>query len=145
MTLSPTRNTRAPWRRSGMPSRYGARACCNSMLRLPAPAGPRCIGVSTWMSRVATPNRAGIRRATTSTTISAVASGFLGGEEEEVRVLAEHRRLPGVDAVGVDDHPGLGGLPEDLRQPYPGNGLGGQHVAEHLAGTHRRQLVDVAD
>jgi hypothetical protein len=74
-----------------------------------------------------------------------VASGSSAAKRKKVRVLFEHRRLPGVDAVGVDDHPGLGGLPEDLRQPYPGNGLGGQHVAEHLAGTHRRQLVDVAD
>jgi hypothetical protein len=60
-------------------------------------------------------------------------------------VLAEHRGLAGVDPVRVDHHPGLLGLPEDLRQPDPGDGVGGQHVAQHLPGADRGQLVHIPD
>jgi hypothetical protein len=46
-----TRKFKGLRRHRRAPSRYGARACCSTVLRLPAPAGPRCIGVRTWMSR----------------------------------------------------------------------------------------------
>jgi hypothetical protein len=75
----------------------------------------------------------------------AVAVGLVGGEQEEVGVLAEHRGLAGVDPVRVDHHPGLLGLPEDLGEPDPGDGVGGQHVAQHLPGADRGQLVHVTD
>jgi hypothetical protein len=53
--------------------------------------------------------------------------------------------LAGVDPVRVDHHPGLLGLAEDLCQRDPGDGVGGEHVAQHLPGADRGQLVDVAD
>ena len=81
---------------------------------MPAPAGPRCIGASTWMSRGGMPN---LRRDPPGDQVDHPLGGGLGlvgGEQEEVGVLAEHRGLAGVDPVRVDHHPGLLGLPEDL-------------------------------
>src|SRR5690606_32864509 len=71
--------------------------------------------------------------------------GFLAGEQEEVGVAGGVRGQAGVDAVGVDDDAGLLGLAEDLREPYAGDGGGGEQVAQHLAGADGGQLVDVAD
>jgi hypothetical protein len=45
--------------------------------------------------------------------------GILLGEQEEVVQAAGHRRLAGVDAVDVGDHPALLGLAEDVSQPHP--------------------------
>src|SRR5215467_53310 len=73
--LSPRRNTRPPYHFSGVPSCCGVRACCSRALRLPAPVGPRWVGVSTWTSRTgSSANLAGMRRATMSTTSLAVSS-----------------------------------------------------------------------
>jgi hypothetical protein len=71
--------------------------------------------------------------------------GLVGAEQEEVGVLPEHRRPPGVDPVRVDHHPRLLGLPEDLGEPDPGDGVGGQHITQHLPGTDRGQLVHITD
>jgi hypothetical protein len=71
--------------------------------------------------------------------------GVVTAEPEEVAEAAERGLVPGVDPVRVDHDPGLLGLPEDLRQPHHRQRPGGEHVAQHLAGPDRRQLVDVAD
>jgi hypothetical protein len=55
------------------------------------------------------------------------------------------RRLPGVDAMGVGDHPTLLGLAEHLGEPDPGQPLGGQQIPQHLPGADAGELVDVAD
>ena len=55
------------------------------------------------------------------------------------------RRLPGVDAMGVGDHPALLGLAEHLGEPDPGQPLGGQQIPQHLPGADAGELVDVAD
>ena len=91
------------------------------------------------------PNRRGIRSGHQVDHPLRGGVGLVGGEQEEVGVLAEHRGLAGVDPVRVDHHPGLLGLPEDLGEPDPGDGVGGEHVAQHLPGADRGQLVHVAD
>jgi len=54
--------------------------------------------------------------------------GVFAGEQEEVGQARSVGWFAGVDAVGVDDHPGLGCLPEDLGESYPGHGVGGEEV-----------------
>jgi hypothetical protein len=68
------------------------------------------------------------------------------GEQEEVIQAAGDRVLAGVDAVGVGHHhPALLGLAEHMGQAHPGQGVGGEQVAEDLAGADAWELVDVAD
>ena len=71
--------------------------------------------------------------------------GGLAGEPVEVAEAGQLRDLAVVDAVGVDDDAGPPGLAEDLGQSHPRDGAGGEQVAQHLAGAHRGELVDVAD
>ena len=55
--------------------------------------------------------------------------GGVAGEPEEIAEAGQLRAGPGVDAVGVDDDAGLLGLAEDLGEPHPGDGVGGEQVA----------------
>ena len=71
--------------------------------------------------------------------------GVVAGEQEEVGQSLEQGWAAGVDAVGVGDHAGLGGLTEDLGQPYPGDAGGGEEVSQDFAGADGGKLVDVAD
>ena len=74
--------------------------------------------------------------------------GVVGLHEVEVAVavgLAEIRHLALVDAVGADDDPARGRLPEDLGQAHDRHGAGGDDVGQHLSRADRWQLVDVAD
>ena len=79
------------------------------------------------------PNRPGMRRATRSTTRAAVASRLVGGEQEEVRVLAEHRGLAALIRCALTTAPGLLGLAEDGGQPDR-EWCRRQDVAQHLPG-----------
>jgi hypothetical protein len=45
--------------------------------------------------------------------------------------------------MGVGDNPALGRLAEDLGQPHDRHRTRADDVGEHLAGSGRRQLVDV--
>ena len=63
----------------------GVMASCSAVLSAAAPAGPRCIGVTTWMSRrghVHGQPGGGV--------------GVVGVEQEEVRKTAQLRVLAGV-------------------------------------------------
>jgi len=71
--------------------------------------------------------------------------GVVAGEQEEIRQALEQGWAAGVDAMRVGDDAGLGGLAEDLGQPHPRNGGGGEQIAQHLAGADRGKLVDVPD
>ena len=57
--------------------------------------------------------------------LAGVQAGVLGGSQRtgRSRRARQLRGLAGVDPVGVDHHPGLRGLPEDLGQPDPGDRL----------------------
>jgi hypothetical protein len=77
-----------------------------------------------------------------------VQAGVLGGvaaEPVEVVKAGEVRGVALIDAVRVDDDAGLLGLAEDLGETHPGDGVGGEEVAQDFAGAHGRELVDVAD
>ena len=50
-----------------------------------------------------------------------------------------------VDAKGAGDDATLGGLPEHFGEVHHRHGGGRDDVGQHLAGTDRRKLVDVAD
>ena len=50
-----------------------------------------------------------------------------------------------VDPMGVDNDPALGGLAEDLGQADDRHPPRVNNIRQHLAGTDRGQLVDVAD
>ena len=87
----------------------------------------------------------GIRRATMSTTSSAVASGSSTGKRKKSGCSPNAGGWPALIRCALTTTPDSLGLAEDLRQPYPGDGVGGEQVAQHLAGADRGQLVDVAD
>jgi hypothetical protein len=57
-----------------------------------------------------------------TSTVSRGGLGVLAGEQEEIRHAHEQWRSTGVDPVRVGDHPGVGGLPEHLRQTMDGRG-----------------------
>lgn len=61
------------------------------------------------------------------------------------RVRAAKGKLALVDAVGVDHDHALAGLAVDVRQAYGGDHAALDHVAQHIARAHRRQLVFIAD
>jgi len=72
--------------------------------------------------------------------------GLDGVDEEEVRALrcGQLRHGALVDAVRVGDDPARGRLAEHLRQPDHRDGARADHVGQHLARPHARQLVHVA-
>jgi hypothetical protein len=49
-----------------------------------------------------------------------------------------------IDAMGRGNDPTLRGLPKHLGEPHHRHGARRDNVGQHLAGTHRRKLVDVA-
>ena len=72
--------------------------------------------------------------------------GVVGGNEIEVGRafrLSQPGNLAGVHAVGVRDDPAAGRLPELLREPDHRQGLRCNQVAQHLARSDGRKLIDV--
>ena len=143
MTLSPTRKVQ-PYRSMLAPP--GFRAAWSTVVQVPAPSSPRCMGVSTWMSSSGSkPNVSGMRLQTISTTSSTARSGSSTSTKIEVRrglrpfCLAESRHLALVDPVGVGDDAAGGGLAEDLRQPADGHGAGVDDIPQDAARARRRE------
>ena len=113
-----------------------------------APSPPRFIGHSTCTSRIgSSPNRAGMRLATISSSLARPSSGLLAADEIEVAAgcvaRLGHQAL--VDPVRVGDDPALGRLAEHLGQPDHRHRAARDDVGQHLARPDRGQLVDVAD
>src|SRR5271155_1402162 len=50
-----------------------------------------------------------------------------------------------IDAMGIDDDPARGGLPEDLRQAHHRDGTRSDDVGQDLPGSDRGQLIDVSN
>ena len=73
------------------------------------------------------------------------AAAHLGGVQSRRRLEGEPRHLAVVHPVGVHDDEARLGLPEDVLKPDHVHRAGADDVLEKAAGTHRRQLVDVAD
>ena len=71
--------------------------------------------------------------------------GFFGREEIEVGggLFGEFRELTLVDAVGVGDDLGLGGLPEDGIEPGNGGHATGDHVPQHVPRPYGGELIDI--
>ena len=74
--------------------------------------------------------------------------GIFGRNEVEVAVAGRraeigHRAL--IDAMGVDDDPARGGLPEHLGQAHHGHSARADDVGQHLPRSDGGQLVDIAD
>ena len=94
------------------------------------------------------PKPCGIRVFTSSTIPGYGRLGVFGLHEVEVAVALLPRQVgdhPAVDVVRAGDDPASRRLPEDLGQPHDRNGVRGDHVGQYLPGSHRRQLVGVAD
>ena len=74
--------------------------------------------------------------------------GIFGRNEVEV-ALAGRRAEIGhcalIDAMGVDDDPARGGLPEHLGQSHHGHSARADDVGQHLPRSDGGQLVDIAD
>ena len=66
-------------------------------------------------------------------------------QEEEIALIALQRRLhTQIHRVSIADNGGLLRLTENLPQHHRGDSAAAQHIAQHIAGTHRRQLVGVS-
>ena len=146
MTLSP--GPKVQPKRSTRTSPGGFSSRCSSRFSDRAPSPPRFIGHSTWTSRIgSSPNRAGMRRATTSSSLATPSSG--SWQRTRWKSLpgscARLGHLALVDPVRVGDDPALGRLPEHLGQPDHRHRARGDDVGQHLPRPDRGQLVDVAD
>src|ERR1019366_7235620 len=165
MTLSPTRKARAPRTRA---TPAGLSAACNAWLSATAPAGPRFIGVSTWMSRTgSSPNRSGIRDVTSSITVARALSGSRRSTmkksapagasgasplapETGPRPLAPETGISpslmrcALTPMRVRDDEASSRLAKELSETHAGNDPGIDDVAQDRARPHARELIHVA-
>jgi hypothetical protein len=77
----------------------------------------------------------------TSTVRAAAASVSSQGKRKKVGKSGGDGWFAAVDAVGVGDYAGLGGLPGHVRQPHPRHRLGGQQITQDLTSTDRGHLA----
>ncbi|CDD03034.1 unknown [Ruminococcus sp. CAG:382] len=74
------------------------------------------------------------------------ALGIVLADEEEIAVLfVAYGFLARVYAVGVHDYHGFARLAENMLKAGRGEFVGLYHVTEHVARSHGRELVNVAD
>ena len=146
MTLSP--GPKVQPKRSTLASPGGFKSRCSSRLSDRAPSPPRFIGHSTCTSRIgSSPNRAGMRLATISSSLATPSSGSWQRTRWKslLGLVARLRHQALVDPMRVGDDPALRRLPEHLGQPDHRHRPAGDDVGQHLARPDRGQLVDVAD
>src|SRR6516165_2099597 len=143
MTLS--RGAKVQPNRSTFRSPAGLSAACSSMFNDCAPAPPRFIGHSTWMSRMGW--RPPLRDPCLHQFDDAADGGLwiVSPNEVEVAVVSGwaevgHRAL--VDAMSAGSDAALRRLPEHLGEPHHRHGARRDDVGEYLARPDRRQLID---
>ena len=146
MTLSP--GAKVQPKRSTLRSPPGLSAACSSIFSDRAPAPPRFIGHSTWMSCIGVepeplrdarlhqlddPHRRGLR--------------IVRRHEVEVAVALRPGEIGDdapIDTVRGRDDPAPDRLAKHLGQPRNRDCARTDDVCQHLARPHRRQLIDVA-
>ena len=74
--------------------------------------------------------------------------GILGRNEVEVAVAGRRAKIGYrslIDAMGVDDNPARGGLPEHLGEAHHRYSARADDVGQHLPGSDGRQLIDISN